>query len=61
MGRWKRKRLTTKHFAIEVLHAKCFNKGVYFYPLYDSKNLIKLYFMQQEAGIKLYLSDKVTL
>ena len=25
------------------------------------KNLNQLYFMQQEAGIKLYLSDKVTL
>ena len=25
------------------------------------KNLNQLYFMQQKAGIKLYLSDKVTL
>ena len=37
MGRWRRKRLTTKHSAIEALHAKCSNSGVYCYPLYDSK------------------------
>ena len=29
--------------------------------LYDLKNLNQLYFMQQDTGIKLYLSDKVTL
>ena len=53
MGRWRRKRLTTKHSAIEALHAKCSNNGVYSTHFMIQKNLNQLYFMQQEAGIKL--------
>ena len=36
----------TKHFALEVVHAKCLKNRVIFSLIYDSKNLNQLYFMQ---------------
>ena len=55
MGRWRRKRLTAKHFAIEVLHAKCLNNGVYFYPRYDEKKFKPVIFHATRSWNKTFL------